>query len=87
MTTRKLMNFADPGHSWLRVRRSDLGVLGIADDITSFSFQKGTWVYLEEDCDAGTYFKAARSAGWSIAIKTRNSNSTSSIRGYPRYTS
>ena len=52
--------YTDPGHGWLRVKRRDLELLGIQKDISPFSFETPgkTVVYLEEDCDAGTFIKA-----------------------------
>ena len=57
--------FNDPGHGWLEVERKDLDILGIADKISGFSYQKAeinpntgkeeVIVYLEEDCDAPLY--------------------------------
>ena len=49
---------SDPGHGWLRVTRTELNGLGIADQISSCSYQKGQYVYLEEDCDAPVFEKA-----------------------------
>jgi hypothetical protein len=48
----------DPGHGWVAVKRSFLHTLGIADRITSYSYQRGATVYLEEDCDASTFEEA-----------------------------
>ena len=53
----------DPGHGWLSVKRSDLRELGIAYDITPYSYQNGDRVYLEEDCDANKFLVAAESSG------------------------
>lgn len=48
----------DPGHGWLAVKRSLLITLGILDQITSYSYQRGNTVYLEEDQDMNTFMKA-----------------------------
>jgi hypothetical protein len=45
----------DSGHGWLQVEREELIALGIADKISGFSYVKGEYVYLEEDCDASLY--------------------------------
>ena len=50
--------YSDPGHGWLAVKRAELENLGIIDKISSYSYQKGKMVYLEEDCDMGTFIKA-----------------------------
>jgi len=50
--------FTDGGHGWLKVTKSRLENLGIADKITGCSFMRGNYAYLEEDCDLSTYVKA-----------------------------
>jgi hypothetical protein len=50
--------YHDPGHGWLAVKRVLLEDLGIETQITRFSYQRGKTVYLEEDCDVGTFFVA-----------------------------
>ena len=50
--------FHDSGHGWLEVEFSELIELGIHQEITEFSYISGSKVYLEEDCDAGTFFVA-----------------------------
>ena len=45
---------SDPGHGWLVVDRKILEELGIANDITGYSYQEDGIVYLEEDCDYST---------------------------------
>lgn len=53
----------DPGHGWLKVPIGELAALGIAGQITMYSFVDGRFVYLEEDLDAGTYLNARREQG------------------------
>ncbi len=48
----------DPGHGWLEVGRHELERLAIRDDISSYSYQRGDRVYLEEDCDMTTFLEA-----------------------------
>ena len=48
----------DSGHAWLAVKRKELDVLGIADQITNYSYVKGSTVYLEEDADAPCFIAA-----------------------------
>ena len=96
MRTKAYTYFTDPGHGWLRVKRTELEELGIANEITPFSYARGEWVYLEEDCDMGTFMRAK---GWlteegktidgfwdSGAIRHQNSRMRdSAIRSYGRY--
>ena len=49
-------HFTDPGHGWYKVSREILRKMDLLDKISSFSYQKGDWVYLEEDCDATIFF-------------------------------
>ena len=51
-----IKHFVVPGHGWYKVSRKDLFKMDILDKISSFSYQKGDWVYLEEDCDATIFF-------------------------------
>jgi len=48
----------DSGHEWLAVKKQELIDLGIANDISSYSYQKGGTAYLEGDCDAPRFFDA-----------------------------
>ena len=50
--------YQDGGHGWIAVRRKFLKQLGVHDQITEYSFQKGGMVYLEEDCDLSTFWEA-----------------------------
>lgn len=82
---KKYTFFSDPGHAWLRVPRKDIDALGIADKISSYSYQKKDYAYLEEDKDAGTFLKAVKSAGWKYTIKESNTNSQSKIRNFDTF--
>ena len=84
MTTRKLTFYADPGHGWLAVNRTDLDALDIAHKITRYSYERARRVYLEEDLDAETYMTAAKAAGWKITI-TEKYEDPSPVRDYAHY--
>lgn len=43
----------DPGHGWLEVRREELISMGIAKDISPYSYADGERVYLEFEDDRG----------------------------------
>jgi len=83
---RKLMFFSDPGHGWLRINQYDLEDLGITDKISGFSYQRGSRVYLEEDCDAPRYLAAAKAAGWHIDVIESHTDGLSRIRRMDRFT-
>jgi len=47
--------YSDGGHGWLAVKRQELIDLGIIKKITSYSYERGNTVYLEEDRDASLF--------------------------------
>ena len=47
--------YEDASHGWLEVPKSLLKELGIADQISSYSYQSGDMVYLEEDADLSLF--------------------------------
>ncbi len=84
--TKTIQFYADPGHGWAKVKKSELATLNIAHLISSCSYERGDFAYLEEDCDLSIYLGAIRSRG--IAYKfsgTTCANRSSRIRGYNRY--
>ncbi len=88
MKTRTLTLYTDPSHGWLEVNRSDLIALGIEDDISGFSYQKGAKVYLEEDCDLSRFMDAATAAGRKVTLnQLTHTDEDSRIRLFNRYES
>lgn len=77
--------FADPGHAWARVAKSKLVTLGIADKISTYSYQKGENVFLEEDCDLSVLISALRVRGYEIKFNESHTNRQSKIRNYSTY--
>ena len=80
--------FNDPAHGWGRVKISMLEKLGIADKITPYSYMRGSFAYLEEDCDLATLIKALKSRNTPhihIEFRDHHSNRESRIRRYQRY--
>ena len=77
--------YDDPGHAWLEVPRGHLDQLGIANQISTYSYQHGLMVYLEEDRDAGVFMDAARAAGMDVTFKVIHQVPTP-IRDYNHYT-
>lgn len=86
----------DPGHSWLEVPREELVRLGLAEKITTCSYQThdGLIVFLEEDKDLTAY---AFATGWNCSmlfeewgdtvggIKIVNYNTECWVRDLPSY--
>lgn len=78
--------YVDHGHGWFKVKNSLLARLGIADKISGYSYQRGEYAYLEEDCDAGYLFKALKEHGIEPRVKQHvAAYKQSRIRGYQRY--
>lgn len=82
-----LKMYHDASHAWLAVKRRELDRLGILGTISSYSFQRGKTVYLEEDADAMTFLRAhAKANPNSQPIKVYNSHcERSPIRSYDRF--
>ena len=81
-----LQVFSDPGHGWVRFPKKRLVKLGIADKISTYSYQRGTNAFLEEDCDVTTLVNALRAAGYTdIKFKGGSTNKQSKIRNYDYY--
>jgi hypothetical protein len=77
--------FEDPGHGWARVPRQRLQRLGIADQISTYSYQNGANAFLEEDCDLGVLIAALREKGYEIRFRTHHTNRASKIRSFDTY--
>ncbi len=81
----KAMAYCDPSHGWLRVKRKLLLEMGIAGSITPFSYEHGSWVYLEEDSDASNFKRACDALGIVLEIRFVHGNRESKIRSYADY--
>jgi len=77
--------YADPGHGWLEVPRDLLHDLGIADEITPWSYQRLDTVFLEEDCDLTTFALAMNNAGRKFTMLETHTNGDSFVRSLPSY--
>jgi hypothetical protein len=74
----------DPGHGWLKVERIELKRLGIADKISSYSYQSDGYIYLEEDCDMTTFVLAKRALGEVCEWRTIHQD-PAPVRDYESY--
>ena len=74
--------FADPGHAWARFPKAKLVQLGIADKISTYSYQSGINAFLEEDCDLSLLLVTLRDRGYEIKFNESHTNRQSKIRGY-----
>lgn len=75
----------DDSHGWLSVKRKELVELGIENEISAFSYQRGQSVYLEEDCDAPVYIDAQKKNGVSVVIIEGKQSRRSPVRSYKTY--
>jgi len=83
---KRILKFrSDPNHSWLEVPLQDLTTLGVADEISAYSYQNETNAYLEEDVDAYVYLRAAREAGWSVTTQDAYVDGESFVPRLPPY--
>jgi hypothetical protein len=82
--------FEDPGHGWLRVPLTELEPVKTL--ISPYSYRKGRYAYLEEDCDAFVFLQhkfgkcvSVRELENKGILKNHHTNNSSSIRNYPHY--
>ncbi len=83
--TRVFVCYSDPQHGWIKVPRKLLVELGVADQITTCSYQNGDFVYLEWDCDAVIFFDRLKDQGVTPVIRSKSTDRSSRIRNYDSY--
>lgn len=75
----------DPGHGWLEVPIPTLIKVGLApSDFSSYSFQQGHTVYLEEDCDATVFLSTYERVIGPFTLQEKHSDYDSWVRRLPR---
>lgn len=77
--------YEDDGHGWLKVPIKTLVELGIENDISTCSYVRGEFAYLEEDCDLSVFIREMRSRGIEPEIREIRINGEAEIRNYARY--
>jgi len=80
-----IVYYTDPGHGWFAVKRAELAALGILDQVSHYSYQRGRTVYLEEDCDATLYFTAHKAAGTVPPYIEKHTDKRHPIRSYATF--
>lgn len=75
---------SDAGHGWLAVKRTELKALDILGKISTYSYQKGGTVYLEEDGDYSIFVNAKRAIEQQVEIRD-SYRDTSPIRNYMHF--
>jgi len=81
----QLTMHSDPGHGWLEVPRGLLDTLGIAGDISDYSYIRGDRAFLEEDCDASRFVEAMKAAGQTFTVKGSHIDRDHWIRNLSRF--
>lgn len=85
MRTKTILVYADPGHAWAKVSKKELAMLGIANEISGFSYENGDFAFLEEDCDLEKYLMVLRARNIVYKFKENFTNRQSKIRNYYHY--
>ena len=75
---------SDPGHGWLQVPLAELDALGIAEQISRYSYRKGDSAFLEEDCDLSVFMQAKRERGEPVEF-LEAFKETTPVRDYPSF--
>lgn len=82
----RLDYYSDPGHGWYRVKRSLLSAYGATSAISEYSYQRGHYVYLEEDQDVVVFTRAVEASGDKVEIiGSTTTDEDSFIRNMDRY--
>ena len=86
MKTRTLEVYSDPSHAWIKVTKpflADLFGPYWRAHFTPFSYERLSYVYLEEDCDARTLINRLKEQGIKVMFKERpQAERLSRIRNY-----
>ena len=86
MKTFTIIVYNDPSHAWGKVKRKVLDNLGIAQQVSSYSYQYKDNVYLEEDADLSLVCRHLLfNTNVQIKFVEKHTNRDSRIRSYERY--
>jgi hypothetical protein len=86
MKTFTIIVYNDPSHAWGKVKRKVLDNLGIAQQVSSYSYQYKDNVYLEEDADLALVCRNLLfNSDVQIKFVEKHTNRDSRIRSYERY--
>lgn len=77
--------YTDAGHGWGKVKRKVLENLGIAPDVSSYSYQYKDNVYLEEDCDLSLLLQRLHSDSVAVKFVYKHTDGYSRVKSYERY--
>jgi hypothetical protein len=85
MGTKTYDFYEDSGHGWLKVPVDELQKMNLTDKISNYSYRKGCFAYLEEDCDAELFVRAMEGIGVKVKFREHFTNGESTIRNYDRF--
>jgi len=86
MKTFTIIVYNDPSHAWGKVKRKVLDNLGLAQQVSSYSYQYKDNVYLEEDADLLLVCRHLLfNSDVQIKFVEKHTNRDSRIRSYERY--
>lgn len=86
MKTFTIIVYNDPSHAWGKVKRKVLDNLGLAQQVSSYSYQYKDNVYLEEDADLSLVCRHLLfNTDVQIKFVEKHTNRDSRIRSYERY--
>ena len=85
MKTFTVIVYSDAGHAWGKVKREVLRNLGIAHQVSPYSYQRNDYAYLEEDCDLFLLQQAMDKNNVRLKFVERRTDGRSKIRSYERY--
>ena len=77
--------YNDPGHGWLKVPLTLIQQLGIANEISRYSYINKGNTFLEEDCDAFLFINTMKKKGYTVSVREFHTNQDSKIRNYESY--
>lgn len=77
--------YSDPSHSFGKVKRKIVNDLKLANLISSYSYQRGDYVYLECDNDLSQFCQRINEHNTTVKFVQRHTDKESRIRSYERY--
>lgn len=74
----------DPGHGWIAADMQRLQSLGIASQVSPYSYRDNDLIWLEEDCDGPRFLRALSAAGIAYTLRETHTRGEAWIRRLPR---
>lgn len=85
MKTFTIIVYSDAGHAWGKVKRQVLVNLGLANKVSTYSYQYRDNVYLEEDCDLPLLCSTLMALDTRIKFVEKHTDRNSRVRSYSHY--